>query len=188
MYVANFTRPDLVTSANKLARYVTNPSHTHIKALAKVVTYAYQTKDRRLRCTQGPKDNDCYRLWAASDSSYADCLDTRRSTIGRCLWMGKRQSGLIDWRSSMPKTVSLSTTEAEVQAAIECTKDILYFRSLLGDLGYSQEPGSTRMLVDSNSAIAQIRSVSGISDPSTTLCPYGRFKEYAIWEPCTSNG
>ena len=69
MHVPNFTRPDLVTSVNKLARYVTNPSHTHIKALAKVVTYAYQTKDRRLRYTQGPKDNDCYRLWAASDSS-----------------------------------------------------------------------------------------------------------------------
>ena len=101
--------------------------------------------------------------------------------------MGKNQSGLIDWRSSMPKTVSLSTTEAEVQAAIECTKDMLYFRSLLGDLGYSQEPGSTRMLVDSNSAIAQIRSVSGITDPSTTLCPYGRFKKYAMWELCTSN-
>ena len=180
MYVANFTRPDLVTSVNKLARYVTNPSHTHFKALAKVVTYAYQTKDRRLRYTQGPKDNDCYRLWAASDSSYADCLDTRRSTIGRCLWMGKNQSGLIDWRSSMPKTVSLSTTEAEVQAAIECTKDILYFRSLLGDLGYSQEPGSTRMMVDSNSAIAQIRSVSGISRSKHYLVPLRKIQEVCM--------
>ena len=163
MYIANLTRPDLVTAVHKLSRYVQNPSHSHYRALTRVVTFAYQTRDRCLRYTQTPEDlaHDPYRLYAASDSSYADCLDTGRSTVGRCVWMGKKCSGLIDWKSSLPKLAASSSTHAEIQAAVECTKDIIYNRVLLHDLGYHQK-GSTRMLIDNNACISQINAVSGI--------------------------
>ena len=161
MYLANLTRPDLVTAVNRLSRFTANPSHAHYKALAKVVTFAYQTRERFLRYTQSPEENDPFRLYTASDSSYADCVDTGRSTIGRCCWMGKRCSGLIGWKSSLPKTAATSSTEAELQAAAECSKDIIYTRVLLHDLGYHQR-GSTRMYIDNNACISQINAVSGV--------------------------
>ena len=54
-------------------------------------------------------------------------------------------------------------SEAEVQAAHECAKDILYMRELLHSIGYSQGNASTRLLVDNNSAITQIRAIAGIT-------------------------
>ena len=161
MYLANLTRPDLVTAVNKLSRFAADPSHAHYKALHKVVTYAYQTRERFLRYTQAPEGDDPFRLYAASDSSYADCRDTGRSTIGRCVWMGKRCSGLLDWKSSLPKTAATSSTEAELQAASECTKDVIYMRVLLHDLGYRQD-GSTRIYNDNNACMAQINAVKGV--------------------------
>ncbi|MAB36122.1 MAG: hypothetical protein CL975_02195 [Euryarchaeota archaeon] len=163
LYLANLSRPDLVTATNRLSRYISNPSHEHYRALTKLVTFAYQTRERCLRYTQTPDDVDCdpFRLFAASDSSYADCIDTGRSTIGRCLWMGKKCSGLIDWKSTLPKTAASSSTEAELQAAHECTKDIIYNRVLLHDLGYKQI-GSTRMMIDNNACMSQINAVAGV--------------------------
>ena len=63
-----------------------------------------------------------FRLGAASDASFADCVDTKCSTLGWGLWLGEQPSGLIAWGSRIGKTVALSTTESEVQAALECTK------------------------------------------------------------------
>ena len=99
MYLANLTRPDIVTSVNRLARYVTNPSKSHFTAVKRVVAYLFHSRDRGLRYTKESVDNNPYRLYAASDASFADCRDTKRSTTGRCLWMGKKVSGLIDWKS-----------------------------------------------------------------------------------------
>ena len=161
MYLANLTRPDLVTAVNKLSRYVQNPSSKHHRALHRVIAFAYQTRDRFLRYTEADPDDDPFRLYSASDSSYADCPDTGRSTIGRCHWMGKKCSGLIDWKSSLPKTAAASTTEAELQAASECVKDIVYTRLLLYDLGYPQV-GSTRVLIDNNACISQLNAVKGV--------------------------
>ena len=168
LYIANTTRPDLITPVSRLSRYVADPSAHHHKYLQEVIIHAYQTKDRALRFTQMPESQDPFRLYAATDASFADCEDTKRSTLGRCLWLGKREnmtsdhfSGLIDWASHSPKTVATSTTEAETQGALECTKDIMYTRALLADLGYKQN-GSTRMYVDNNATMTQIQAVAGI--------------------------
>ena len=173
MYIANLTRPDLVTGVNKLARYVIDPSHAHHRALFRLVAYAYHTRDRCLRYTQrsstvgdGPRgdgngEGNPYCMQVACDSSFADCLDTRRSTIGRCIWMGTNGEGLIDWKSGIPKQVAQNTTEAELQAATECGKDVVYTRALLEDLGYKQH-GSTKVFIDSNSCISQLNAVKGV--------------------------
>ena len=48
--------------------------------------------------------------------------------------------------------VTLSSTEAETYAAVEATKDIVYFRNLLKELGFEQiEP--TPLYVDNKSLI-----------------------------------
>ena len=152
MYLANLSRPDLVTAVHKLSRYVSNPSAEHYRALTRVIAFSYQTRDRFLRYTQAEEEDDPFRLFSASDASYADCADTGRSTIGRCQWMGKKCTGLINWKSSLPKTAANSTAESELQAAAECVKDIVYTRVLLHDMGYAQE-GSTRIQIDNLSLI-----------------------------------
>ena len=71
--------------------------------------------------------------------------------------------GLISWKSQLPAQVAQNTTEAEVQAAIECAKDIPYFRTLLYSLGLPQK-GSSRMQVDSTGAISQVNALGGITN------------------------
>jgi len=178
MYIANMTRPDLVTAVNKLSRFTTNPSHAHFKALTRLIAFTYQTRDRKLRYTRTPEDieHDPYRLQVACDSSFADCPDTQRSTIGRCMWMGAKCSGLIDWKSHLPAQVAQSTTEAEVQAAIEVAKDVIYMRGLLYGIGFPQK-GSTRAQIDSTACIAQINALSGVSKARHYLVALRKLQE-----------
>ena len=44
-------------------------------------------------------------------------------------------TGVFHPRSQKQKMVTLSSTEAEVYAAIECTKDAIFFRDVLSELG-----------------------------------------------------
>ena len=83
----------------------------------------YTTKDVALRYTSGGQN--VFRLTAASDASFGDCEDTKRSTLGWCQWLGDEPNGLITWGSRIGKNLALSTTESEVQAALECIKDVL---------------------------------------------------------------
>ena len=124
LYVANLTRPDIAYAAHRLTRYLKNPNHTHCQALKRLVRYLYTTKDIGIRYTGGGRNP--FRLNAAADASFADCEDTRRSTLGWCQWLGSGEpSGLITWGSRIGKNVALSTTESEVQAALELLKDTL---------------------------------------------------------------
>jgi hypothetical protein len=56
--------------------------------------------------------------------------------------------------------VTLSSTEAEVYAAIECAKDAIFFRDVLSELGYTQlEP--TMLYIDKKSAISLSKPLTG---------------------------
>ena len=77
------------------------------------------------------------------------------------MWLGEQPSGLIAWGSRIGKTVALSTTESEVQAALECTKDVLWARDFLNEIGYRQT-GSTRIFEDNNGCIGQSTATKGL--------------------------
>ena len=158
LYVANTTRPDIAYSASRLTRYLRNPNQSHCRALKRLVKYLYTTKHIGLRYTSGNRNP--FRLSAASDASFADCEDTKRSTLGWGLWLGEQPNGLISWGSRIGKTVALSTTESEVQAALECTKDVLWARVFLSEIGYRQT-GSTRIYEDNNGCIGQSTATKG---------------------------
>ena len=71
-----------------------------------------------------------------------------------------KNTGVFHARSQKQKMVTLSSTEAEVYAAIECTKDIIFFRDLLKEIGHEQLAPTTPH-VDNKSAIALSQPLTG---------------------------
>jgi len=88
------------------------------------------------------------QLRAFADADYANDVDNRRSVSGYIVYT----NGPIMWRSKLQQTVALSSTEAEYMALSETIKEILYFRSLMNELGYEQH-GPTRIYEDNNGAL-----------------------------------
>ena len=177
MYIANLTRPDICAATNKLTRYLKKPGRAHYKALIRLVKYMYHTKNRFLRYThQNPKDpsNNPFRLNTAADASYGD--EGKRSTIGWCTWFGNQPNGLLTWSSKLTKTVAMSTTEAEVQAAAECARDIVYHRAFLYECGYPQQ-GSTRIHEDNNACISQMHAIKGVRAARQYVVQLGKLQE-----------
>ncbi|CAI7837666.1 unnamed protein product, partial [Closterium sp. NIES-53] len=65
------------------------------------------------------------------DSSYADDVETHRSTQGYCFSLG---SGAVSWRPSRSSSVLTSTAEAEIYAGAMATQELRWLTFLLTDL------------------------------------------------------
>jgi len=88
------------------------------------------------------------------DSDYAADIDTRRSTGG---YIFKIANGPVTWSSKRQATVSLSTTEAEYIAASMATKEAIWLRNLLSDIGRRCE-NATIIMTDNQSTIKLIKN------------------------------
>ncbi len=71
-----------------------------------------------------------------ADSYWGNSI-TRRSTTGLFAWYNL---GVVQWRSKMQKTVSLSTAGAEYHSASEMAFEVLYLRNLLENMGFMPAP------------------------------------------------
>ncbi|CAL1410126.1 unnamed protein product [Linum trigynum] len=88
-------------------------------------------------------------LEAYSDADYAGCQDTRRSTSGWCVKIGR---SFISWRCKKQDRVSKSSIEAEYRSMSEVASEIEWLRRLLAELGV-QCPSPIRLHVGNTSAI-----------------------------------
>ena len=150
MYLMLSTRPDLAAAVQYLSRFANNPSPIHWAAVKRVFAYVQLTKSLKLSFVkQGYVGLKCY-----SDSDWQACLDTRRSTSGYIVKLG---GAAISWSSKRQKSVSLSTCEAEYVAACEATREVIWERSVLSELGYPQK-SPVPIFMDSQSAIQLIKN------------------------------
>jgi hypothetical protein len=144
-FAASVTRPDTAHTASKLAEYLTNPGPQHMAAVDQALAYLYAT--RFMAIVFGPLESDTagqevfdtllHRVFDPySDAAFANCTRTRRSAQG---YLFKLFGGPIDWQSSKQKTVSTSTTEAELLALSNASKEAIWWHRLFKDLGF--DPG-----------------------------------------------
>ena len=68
------------------------------------------------------------RFTGYSDASFADCQLTRKSSQG---YLFQLFGGSIDWRATKQKTVTTSSTEAELMALTEAAKEIYWWKRFL---------------------------------------------------------
>ena len=93
------------------------------------------------------------RLTDYSDANWAGDIDTRRSTTRYIIMIN---NGAVAWRSQLQPTIALSMMEAEYIALTKATKELIWIRKLLAELGYFNytDSESTELYSDNQSAIA----------------------------------
>jgi hypothetical protein len=174
IYAIVTCRPDLSTTVVRCAQHSAKPSRFHFHAVRHALKYLYITRDDGIyfwrakplmelpehdlpthsvpchgtlpeniaRPEHGPFTPHSY-----VDASWADCPITRRSLTGVDV---KLAGGPIAYKTKLQPTVAMSSTEAEMMAACDAGKMLLFIRSILYDLHVPQQAAS--ILYEDNDA------------------------------------
>ncbi|XP_048599837.1 secreted RxLR effector protein 161-like [Brassica napus] len=126
-YVQTCTRPDINFAVGMLGRYQSNPGMDHWKAAKKVLRYLQGTKENMLTYRR----SDQLEVIGYSDSDYAGCVDSRKSTFGYLFLLA---GGAISWKSGKQSVIATSTMEAEFVACFEATIHALWLRNFISGL------------------------------------------------------
>lgn len=139
------TRPDLTYAVHILAQFMQAPMEEHWLAALKVVRYLKGTLGQGIIL----KAESSFHLTGWCDSNWGGCPTTRRSLTG---WIAQLGSSPISWKSKKQDTVSCSSAEAEYRAMGAITKELLWLKGLLKEIGVAHE-GPMTLFCDSKPAI-----------------------------------
>lgn len=157
LYTAIMIRPDVAFAASTLSQFLMNPGPEHLAAVNWAIKYLFGT---RFLAIQYDAEHREVQLQVASDASFADDVDTRRSSQGYTISLF---GGLIMWRAARQTTVTTSSTEAEMLGVSFTAKELMalkrLFKDLRLDLGelwniYCDNQQTIRLIVGSNERIA----------------------------------
>ncbi|XP_074309422.1 secreted RxLR effector protein 161-like [Silene latifolia] len=132
MYAMVCTRPDLAQSVSVVSRFMGDPGKEHWQAVKRIFRYLKGTSDVGL--IYGG-DRECL-VSGYSVSDYAGDVDSRRSMTGYVFTLG---GSVVSWKATLWPTVTLSTTEVEYMALTAATKEGIWLKGLVSDLGLHQE-------------------------------------------------
>ncbi|XP_072066676.1 secreted RxLR effector protein 161-like [Arachis hypogaea] len=126
LYLAN-TRPEISFAIGKLSQFVEAPTDVHFKAAIRILKYI-----------KGAPANGIFfpasvniTVTGFSDSDWAACPDTRRSTTAYCFYVG---SSIVSWKSKKQTTVAASSAEAEYRELASATREAIWIKKILLDL------------------------------------------------------
>ncbi|GKA00550.1 retrotransposon protein, putative, ty1-copia subclass [Tanacetum coccineum] len=148
MYAMTCTRPDVSFALSMVSRHQQNPGEGHWTAVKNILKYLRNTKDRFL-VYGGEKE---LRVTGYCDAGWQTDKDDSRSQSG---WIFLLNGGAVTWKSSKQDTVADSTCESEYIAACEASKEAIWMKNFIGDLGVVptvQDP--IEIFCDNESAVA----------------------------------
>ena len=137
LHVMRWSRPDILNRVRELSRYMAGATAHHLKEMHRVMSYCVATSARGWVLDpdmkwDGKDRNFEFIVTGKSDSDYAVEPDTRRSISGCTTFLC---GAPVVCRSRMQKCVTLSVTEAEYVAGVECAQDMLFTMRVLESMG-----------------------------------------------------
>jgi hypothetical protein len=148
MYPMLGTCPDLAYTVAALGRHSATPGADHQRALERTLRYLKATSNQRLVFQHGTPGGTV--LHGFVDADWASDVNDCKSTSGFVFMLG---GAAVSWSSKKQTSVALSSTEAEYIAAVHATKEVIWLRQLLIELGLDLD-SPTVLHVDNQSAIA----------------------------------
>ena len=176
IYALVVARLDISFPVIKLSQYSASPATTHYQAILHVFAYLNNTREEGLiywRKTPRqdlpdiapppPRSNPTDRLerpiagsstaiLTYSDSDWGSDASHRRSVTGVVILLA---GAAVIYLTQYQKAVALFSTEAEFVAASEAGKRSIYLRTILADLGFSND-NPTQLFVDNTGAVFMI--------------------------------
>ncbi|GKB85665.1 hypothetical protein Tco_0957937 [Tanacetum coccineum] len=131
MFAMICTRPDIAHVVGVVSRYMAKLGREHWEAVKMI-----------LRCVKGTSDVAlCFGdsdlvVTGYVDSDYVGDLDGSKSTIGYVITLF---GGTVSWVSKLQSVVAMSTIEAEYVAAAQASKEAIWLKMLLEEIGYKHE-------------------------------------------------
>jgi len=122
-------RADLSFSAKEVSRGMANPTHGDVVRIKRVIRYLVGAK--RVINTFNWQD-PVASLTVYSDSDWAGCAKTRKSSSGGMILRGRH---LIAHWASTQATVALSSAEAELNALVKAISESLGILNMLKEMG-----------------------------------------------------
>ena len=136
-------RPDAQYAAKEICRWMSAPTDVGLAALKRLVRFLLGRKRLVFKYPwQRAGMLECY-----SDTDWAGCPKTRKSTSGGCLMLGSHL--LKSWSSTQP-SISLSSGEAEYYGVVKAAGIAIGHQSLMQDLGIKV---GVRVWTDSSAAM-----------------------------------
>jgi hypothetical protein len=145
MFLMCGTRPDIAYALSVVSRNLENPTDRDVVRVKRILRYLRGTTNCGLlyKNNQAKGVFECY-----SDADHGGDLSTGRSTSGvLCLHSGAP----ISWMSQRQSSVAISTTEAEVVAASEAAREIIWIKRILTEL--DQLKATPTLQIDNEAAI-----------------------------------
>jgi hypothetical protein len=149
-YISVFTRPDISLTHSVLSRHLTSPGEQHLRAAIHAWRYLIRTRNLALKASALTSDNNGYSIpgpapdvdnpldpepifFGASDASFADDPSTRVSSDG---YLFKLFGMPIDWKATKQRSVTKSTTEAELYALSRAASELIWWNNLFDQLNF----------------------------------------------------
>ncbi|GJR34590.1 ribonuclease H-like domain-containing protein [Tanacetum coccineum] len=121
------TRPDISYAVHRLSQHMHAPLQSHLKVALRVIRYLKNSPGTGIQIY---KDKNL-KLSCFTDSDWAECLRTRKSVSGYCVFFRR---SLVSWKSKKQTTVSRSSVEAEYRCMASATCEVIWITNLLNDL------------------------------------------------------
>lgn len=130
MFLSTRTRPDIAFAVSALSSRSVTPKKSDMNRLHKIFRYLNGTKEAYMTFKAGGRVS----LSAFVDASFMTHFDMKSHT-GYCIFADEMGSAGIVYRSLKQKTVSNSSTEAEIIALHELVMHLVWIQSIYDDLG-----------------------------------------------------
>ncbi|XP_019244594.1 PREDICTED: uncharacterized protein LOC109224472 [Nicotiana attenuata] len=100
------SRPDIIFSVCKCARFQSAPKESHLTVVKRIIRYLIGTTELGLWYDH----TNNFSLRGFSDADFAGGKTDRKSTSGTCQLLG---NALVSWHSKKQNCVALSTTKSK---------------------------------------------------------------------------
>lgn len=178
VYIASCSRPDISYAVNKLAQYCEKPRLAHWHAVKHIIRYLSSTQDYGIEYTFNDKRTDSLKLTGYSDADFASDIDTRRSVSGYIVMIA---GGAVAWRSKKQSTIASSSTEAELIAASDASRELMWLPKLILGCRLNLEL-PTKLYIDNQSTLKVITN-----EKANTRLKHVAVKHMFVKEQVTNN-
>lgn len=133
-FAAVTSRPDIAQASSRLSEFLKNPSPLHLAYANRVIEYPLGTKTLAISFSGLWENSPKQVFLACSDASFGNNPTTRKSYQGLIFLLF---GGPIDWAANKQRTVTTSSTEAELLALSTTAKETIWWERLFQELDFT---------------------------------------------------